>query len=89
MLGLVLGAYEDTSLEDRPGFIYVLLMILGLGISISFGCFVQVITMFPPSMHPFFFIGTYSPFLIFAPTNVAVQDLCVKEGEVGRSKAGR
>ncbi|EGD80488.1 hypothetical protein PTSG_11131 [Salpingoeca rosetta] len=79
LLGLVLGAFENMKLEGDLGFIYALMGVLGLGISISFGCFVQVITMFPPSMHPFFFVGTYSPFLIFAPINIAVQDLCVKD----------
>ena len=69
-------------LENNHAFVYIMLLLLGLGISITFGCFVQMITMFPPSMHPFFFIGTYSPFLIFAPTNVAVKDLCIKQVHV-------
>eukprot|EP00043_Microstomoeca_roanoka_P018901 m.206408 g.206408 ORF g.206408 m.206408 type:complete len:429 (-) comp16907_c1_seq2:242-1528(-) len=86
LIGLILGSFENMSLEDSPAFIYLLLAILGIGISISFGSFVQIVTMFPPDLHPFFFIGTYSPFLIFAPINVAVKDLCVKEDEEWRTR---
>lgn len=60
-------------------FVYLLCAVIGLGIAVSFGCFSQMISMFPPELHAFFFFGTYAPFFIFAPVNVAVGDLCEKE----------
>jgi hypothetical protein len=75
---LLLLAQSSPHLQDNVVFVYILLGIMGIGISISFGCFVQIVSMFPPQLHPFFFFGTYSPFFIFAPVNVAVGDLCVE-----------
>eukprot|EP00730_Choanoeca_flexa_P016662 TRINITY_DN7925_c0_g1_i1.p1 TRINITY_DN7925_c0_g1~~TRINITY_DN7925_c0_g1_i1.p1 ORF type:complete len:464 (+),score=98.15 TRINITY_DN7925_c0_g1_i1:246-1637(+) len=78
LMALVIVAKHDDSLRDNPAFVYILLAIMGLGISVSFGCFTQITSMFPPELHPFFFFGTYAPFFIFAPVNVAIGDLCEK-----------
>eukprot|EP00045_Choanoeca_perplexa_P013598 m.154791 g.154791 ORF g.154791 m.154791 type:complete len:459 (-) comp16397_c0_seq1:1184-2560(-) len=81
LLALILAAKEDDALRDSPMFVYLLLAIMGLGISVSFGCLVQISSMFPPELHAFFFFGTYAPFFIFAPVNVGVGDLCEKVKE--------
>jgi hypothetical protein len=72
-------------------FVYLLLAIMGLGISVSFGCFVQISSMFPPELHAFFFFGNYAPFFIFAPVNVGIGDLCEKvkiDDKVGGARVG-
>eukprot|EP00055_Hartaetosiga_balthica_P017007 m.110634 g.110634 ORF g.110634 m.110634 type:complete len:460 (-) comp9227_c0_seq1:542-1921(-) len=78
---LIIGSYYYMELTANYTFIFTLLVFLGLGISISFGSFVQIVSLFPSHLHPYFFIGTYSPFFIFAPVNIAIGDLCVRDIE--------
>lgn len=83
---MIVAAYHSPQMRDNRMFIYSLLAVMGIGISITFGAFVQIVTMFPPSLHPFFFMGTYAPFFIFAPVNVGIGDLCELHKDV-RSRA--
>ncbi len=73
---LLIATYNSPSSRKDPVFVYAMLAIVGIGISITFGSFAQIVSMFPQQLHPFFFMGTYAPFFIFAPVNIAVKDLC-------------
>ena len=88
LLLLIIAAYHNPDIRDNRMFVYTLLAIMGVGISITFGAFVQIVAMFPPSLHPFFFMGTYAPFFIFAPVNVGIGDLCEQQTDVRRAAAG-
>eukprot|EP00056_Hartaetosiga_gracilis_P008324 m.118668 g.118668 ORF g.118668 m.118668 type:complete len:515 (-) comp12899_c0_seq11:235-1779(-) len=78
LTALIVASFYYMELSGNAAFIFTLLVFLGLGISISFGSFVQIVSLFPAHLHPYFFIGSYSPFFIFAPVNAAIGDLCVK-----------
>lgn len=82
LIVLVIMTRVNTNLQSSAPFVYFLLSIMGLGISVSFGTYTQIVSMFPPELHPLFFFGTYAPFFVFAPVNIAVGNLCEKNNDV-------
>lgn len=69
------SSHSDT-LRSSPAFIYSMIVIIGIGISISFGTINQLVSIFPVKFHAAFFFGCYAPFFILAPANVGLGDLC-------------
>lgn len=75
LLYLLLGQQNREMLKSAP-LLFSMLVLVGLTGGITFGSFTQILSMFPEKIHPFFFIGTMCPFIIFAPVNAGIGDIC-------------
>eukprot|EP00049_Salpingoeca_infusionum_P015775 m.309319 g.309319 ORF g.309319 m.309319 type:complete len:508 (-) comp15945_c6_seq1:342-1865(-) len=76
IIALIWGIDGNQDLANNGGFVYSMLLVVGIGSSIAFGAFSQVFALFPPGPQAIFFLGTYCPFFIFAPVNFGVGSLC-------------
>lgn len=78
---LALVAFAFPNVRENQYYIYTTLFVLGLCVSVTFGSFSQVASLFPAHVQPYFYFGTYSPFLVLGPVNLAVGDLCTEQGD--------
>jgi hypothetical protein len=79
MVALLVVCYYHPGFQSNTGFVYSLLAVVGVCVSITFGSFVQIVSLFPGHLQPFYYLGTYSPFFLFAPVNIAIGELCDRE----------
>ena len=70
--------YVHSHPADRTShpLLFAVLVIVGLCTSVTFSSAASVIALLPDRFHYFFFMGTYCPFIVYLPLNVATGNLC-------------